>query len=102
MEQVSWEVPLPAKGIINVCLPHIGPNSKQALSKRKFEELCARGSKVYREKVEGELLPAIKAFRPDIVFFSAGFDGHKDDLYWYLSEAVRLQRVSGAVGDRPE
>ena len=82
----SWEVPPRKNGIINVALPAIGPNSKQGLSKKKFEDLCAKASKSFREKVEAELLPSIREFCPDIVFFSAGFDGHKDDLYWYLSE----------------
>lgn len=33
----------------------------------------------WRERVSGELLPAIAAFRPQFLFVSAGFDGHVAD-----------------------
>jgi len=32
------------------------------------------------------LLPRLQAFQADILFLSAGFDAHHDDLYHYLTE----------------
>jgi acetoin utilization deacetylase AcuC-like enzyme len=37
------------------------------------------GTDVFRSRFSGELLPALEAFRPDILLISAGFDAHKDD-----------------------
>jgi acetoin utilization deacetylase AcuC-like enzyme len=37
------------------------------------------GSDVFRSRFSAELLPALDAFRPDILLISAGFDAHKDD-----------------------
>ena len=37
------------------------------------------GSGVFRTRFADELLPALEAFRPDILLISAGFDAHKDD-----------------------
>lgn len=39
-----------------------------------------------RQKVRTMLLPRLQAFQADILFFSAGFDAHHDDLYHYLTE----------------
>jgi acetoin utilization deacetylase AcuC-like enzyme len=33
----------------------------------------------YRQRVTAEWLPALDAFRPQLIFFSAGFDAHRDD-----------------------
>jgi len=33
-----------------------------------------------------QLLPKLKAFQPDLLIVSAGFDGHRDDFYHYLGE----------------
>jgi acetoin utilization deacetylase AcuC-like enzyme len=35
--------------------------------------------KAYRESFEARILPALDAFRPEMVFFSAGFDSHRED-----------------------
>ena len=35
--------------------------------------------RAYRLAVRDRLLPALDAFRPELVFFSAGFDGHVED-----------------------
>jgi acetoin utilization deacetylase AcuC-like enzyme len=35
--------------------------------------------KPYREAFEARALPALEAYRPQMVFFSAGFDGHRED-----------------------
>ncbi|MFH1604385.1 MAG: histone deacetylase family protein [Pseudomonadota bacterium] len=37
------------------------------------------GSHAFREAVTGQWLPALEAFRPQMVFFSAGFDAHVED-----------------------
>ncbi len=41
-------------------------------------EAGARGD-VFRGALSDEILPALRAFNPDIVLISAGFDAHKDD-----------------------
>ncbi|CAI5735534.1 unnamed protein product [Peronospora destructor] len=38
------------------------------------------GSQAFRSALELKVLPAMRAFRPDIIFISAGFDGHRDDI----------------------
>ena len=40
----------------------------------------------YRTKVTNQLLPKLSLFQPDIIFISAGFDGHVDDFYHFLTE----------------
>jgi len=37
------------------------------------------GSREFRLGVSGEILPALNAFRPEMVLISAGFDAHKSD-----------------------
>ena len=37
------------------------------------------GGKQFREVVETRWLPALEAFKPQLVMFSAGFDAHRDD-----------------------
>ena len=37
------------------------------------------GSKQFREAVEGEWMPALEAFEPELVILSAGFDAHGED-----------------------
>jgi len=39
---------------------------------------CTTG-KVYREAFEARVLPALDAYKPEMVFFSAGFDSHRED-----------------------
>lgn len=39
-----------------------------------------------REKLETRLLPQLERFRPDLLFISAGFDAHVDDMYHFLTE----------------
>ena len=39
-----------------------------------------------RSKVLHRLLPRLSEFSPDILFFSAGFDAHHNDLYHFLDE----------------
>ncbi|KAB1070201.1 histone deacetylase family protein [Methylobacterium planeticum] len=37
------------------------------------------GGEVFREAVRSRILPALDAFRPDLILVSAGFDAHADD-----------------------
>jgi len=37
------------------------------------------GDEEYYDKFDGQILPALTKFRPDIIFISAGFDAHADD-----------------------
>jgi acetoin utilization deacetylase AcuC-like enzyme len=37
------------------------------------------GSAAFREAIQQDWLPALDAFRPDMIFISAGFDAHRDD-----------------------
>lgn len=60
--------------------------TRAKLTAEKHAELCRRASAHYREKIEMQLLPHLLSFAPDLVFISAGFDGHCDDYYYYLTE----------------
>jgi len=37
------------------------------------------GGKEFRVAMEGKILPAVDAFKPELVLISAGFDAHRDD-----------------------
>lgn len=45
-----------------------------------------QASQEFQHKVSEELLPKLRAFRPNLLFLSAGFDGHCEDLYHYLTD----------------
>ena len=68
------------------------------------------GSVEFRAAYEDDILPALRAFDPDILFVSAGFDGHaddplaqlrltEDDYRWITHEllAVAKERCGGRV-----
>ena len=68
------------------------------------------GSGEFRAAYEDDILPALRAFDPDILFVSAGFDGHaddplaqlrltEDDYRWITREllAVAKERCDGRV-----
>lgn len=42
----------------------------------------------FRAEIEQHWLGAVRAFKPEIIFFSAGFDGHRNDVLanWLLTE----------------
>jgi acetoin utilization deacetylase AcuC-like enzyme len=63
----------------------------------------------FREAVAAAWLPALEAFRPKLVFFSAGFDAHvadplaslqlrEEDFAWVTQEVLRVTRRD--AGDR--
>ena len=37
------------------------------------------GSSAYFQEFEGKVIPRLEAFDPELIFLSAGFDGHRDD-----------------------
>ena len=45
------------------------------------------GSEVFRQAIEAAWLPALEAFRPQLLLISAGFDAHRDDPLAYLQLA---------------
>jgi acetoin utilization deacetylase AcuC-like enzyme len=57
-----------------------------------------------REAVTNHWLPALDAFRPQMVFISAGFDAHRDDdmshLGWVEADYAWVTREIVAVADR--
>ena len=59
------------------------------------------GGKQFREIVETRWLPALEAFKPQLVMFSAGFDAHRDDdlaqlnfdesdYFWVTEQAMQV------------
>ncbi len=58
------------------------------------------GSRELRKAVEGVWLPALAAFRPELVLFSAGFDAHlEDDMAMLRFTDVDYGWVTQAVAD---
>ena len=58
----------------------------------------------FRRRVEAQWLPALQAFKPQLVLLSAGFDAHRDDpmgglnlleddYYWVTQLALDIARV---------
>mmetsp|Transcript_6418 Transcript_6418/g.9616 ORF Transcript_6418/g.9616 Transcript_6418/m.9616 type:complete len:622 (+) Transcript_6418:49-1914(+) len=81
-----------SSNVINIELSPVGANPWEARSRARLtaaqkEESCRIASEEFRSKVSSQLMPQLSAFEPDLVFISAGFDGHCDDLYHFLTEA---------------
>jgi acetoin utilization deacetylase AcuC-like enzyme len=76
----------PADNMVNVPLP------------------AGAGSKQFRAAVSEAWLPALEAFRPELVLFSAGFDAHAEDDMAMLSltdeDYAWVTRQVKAVADR--
>jgi acetoin utilization deacetylase AcuC-like enzyme len=57
-----------------------------------------------RDAVTHHWLPALEAFRPQMIFISAGFDAHRDDdmshLGWVDSDYAWVTREILAVAER--
>lgn len=61
------------------------------------------GSQMFRERIAADMLPALRAFRPDFIIISAGFDAHRldplagmnleDDDFGWVTE--RLMEIAG-------
>jgi len=65
------------------------------------------GTKEFREVCNAVVLPALRAFKPELMLISAGFDAHKldplanlnldaDDYRWITEELVAIAREHGA------
>eukprot|EP00617_Octactis_speculum_P011758 CAMPEP_0185787516 /NCGR_PEP_ID=MMETSP1174-20130828/141128_1 /TAXON_ID=35687 /ORGANISM="Dictyocha speculum, Strain CCMP1381" /LENGTH=572 /DNA_ID=CAMNT_0028480721 /DNA_START=202 /DNA_END=1921 /DNA_ORIENTATION=+ len=75
--------------IVNVQLDPVGPFDQRARARQTLTQRLNCGkiaSQQFRSRVETELLRRLDEFAPDLLFISAGFDGHYDDFYHYLSE----------------
>lgn len=62
---------------------------------------AGQGGDVFRAAVKEKWLPALEAFKPQMIFISAGFDAHKDDplgqlefveddYVWFTEEIIKL------------
>jgi hypothetical protein len=81
----------PNEHIVNVALTPIGPGPWDRKARAKLtvpqrDLLCKQASAEFRAKVSSMLLPRIAKFNPDLIFISAGFDAHYDDMYHFLTE----------------
>jgi len=61
--------------------PHYPYSGAESRSEHMINVPLSAGSdgKVFRAAVEKEFAPALKAFAPQMMFVSAGFDAHRDD-----------------------
>uniref|UniRef100_H3H0H9 Histone deacetylase domain-containing protein n=1 Tax=Phytophthora ramorum TaxID=164328 RepID=H3H0H9_PHYRM len=78
-----------SKNIVNIPLKVLGPkylDERLKLSSKAKRSLMEQSSKTFRDTVTKKLIPALTKFRPDLIMLSAGFDGHADDFYYFLSE----------------
>lgn len=57
------------------------------------------GSLAFREALTTIVLPAMKTFAPDIIFISAGFDGHRDDILGGVAAVKDPNVPAGYVED---
>jgi acetoin utilization deacetylase AcuC-like enzyme len=68
------------------------------------------GSRLFRERIEAEMLPPLRAFGPDFIVVSAGFDAHRldplagleletDDFGWVTERVVEIaaDRCGGRI-----
>jgi acetoin utilization deacetylase AcuC-like enzyme len=67
--------------IVNVTLPQVGVKNdlkaRYALSAKARGKREEEASVTFREKVSSRMITALDRFKPDIIFISAGFDGHR-------------------------
>lgn len=58
-------------------------------------------SKLFRERIQAEMLPAVRDFKPELIIISAGFDAHQsdplagmnlqdDDYSWITKEVMKI------------
>jgi len=79
------------QNIVNIALTPIGPGpwdakARMRLSQTQRDLLCKQASAEFRSKISTMLLPQLQLFKPDLIFISAGFDAHFDDMYHFLTE----------------
>ena len=87
-------------GILNIPLKMLRKRASMSNSQRR--QCMSKASEEYRRQVSERLIPRLEKFSPDIIFISAGFDGHCDDFYHWLDESdyhwvtAQLVRVAKA------
>lgn len=77
------------KNIVNMPLDVLGPSyleERLKMTAKAKKQLMQQASEAFRKQVTETLIPSLKKFRPDLIMLSAGFDGHADDFYYFLSE----------------
>ncbi|ETV95642.1 hypothetical protein, variant [Aphanomyces invadans] len=57
------------------------------------------GSEAFRHALTHDIFPAMELFQPDIIFISAGFDGHKDDILGGCAAVSNHDIPAGYVED---
>jgi acetoin utilization deacetylase AcuC-like enzyme len=83
--------------------PGTGARSETGVNHNIVNVPLARGcdSALFRERIEAEMLPAIRRFNPELIIISAGFDAHysdplaglnleDDDYRWITAELMRI------------
>jgi acetoin utilization deacetylase AcuC-like enzyme len=83
--------------------PGTGARSETGVNHNIVNIPLARGcdSALFRERIEAEMLPAIRRFNPELIIISAGFDAHysdplaglnleDDDYHWITAELMRI------------
>lgn len=59
------------------------------------------GSQLFRERIERDMLPALRSFKPEFIVISAGFDAHRldplagmnledDDFHWVTGQLMQI------------
>lgn len=83
--------------------PGTGARTETGSSNNILNVPLPRGcdSAYFREKIEAEMLPALRNFNPELLIISAGFDAHAmdplaglqlqdDDYYWITRELMKI------------
>eukprot|EP00941_MAST-03F_sp_MAST-3F-sp1_P004380 g4380.t1 len=77
------------ENVVNIGLKCIGPidvYKRSRVSANQKKVFCKQASTEFRERLKNDLFPKLEKFNPDLIFLSAGFDGHCDDFYYWLTE----------------
>ncbi|OQS07634.1 histone deacetylase [Thraustotheca clavata] len=77
-----------AENIVNIPLKRLIPHGKSPsdCSTKIRKTFIEQASEEFRLKASSILFPSLLAFNPDLILISAGFDGHVDDYYHFLTE----------------
>lgn len=83
--------------------PGTGAKYETGIDNNIVNVLLSRGcnSATFRSRMEAEMLPALRRFKPSLLIISAGFDSHQkdplgglnftdDDYYWITRELVKI------------
>ncbi len=83
--------------------PGTGARYETGIDNNVVNVLLSRGcnSATFRSRMETEMLPAVRRFKPNLLIVSAGFDSHQkdplgglnftdDDFYWITKELVKI------------